>query len=113
MTAHGRPWWASDGPVGDGADPTEDPLERHRQARRGEPAAEDAAAGGDAADVCGVCPICTGLRVLGETRPDLLNHLTEASRHVAAAVRDLLDHPPTRDDRDDPSDDALHRIDLD
>lgn len=30
-----RPWWASSGPVDGGADPAEDPIERHREARRG------------------------------------------------------------------------------
>lgn len=142
-----RPWWASDGPVGDGADPDEDPLERHRTARRGgEPspdadawrngtlagvseladrlaaAAEayttdhdghSADADGTPAGVCDACPICTGLRILGETRPELVHHLAAAGRHLAIATRGLVERAATPARPDDGSDDpGFERIDL-
>jgi hypothetical protein len=139
-----RPWWASDleDGVGDAA-PNFDPLEAHRAARRGAHPSDDAIAGWDLADdpdgdqqvggrrpteddasaaahgpdVCGVCPICVALRALGESRPQLLEHLTEAARHLTAAVRNLVEDPPrvrpdgTRRSGEDP--DPFERIDLD
>lgn len=42
-----------------------------------------------------MCPLCTLARALEETRPELLDHLTEAARHLAAAARSLLDTMPT------------------
>jgi hypothetical protein len=44
-------------------------------------------------DVCGVCPICIGLRTLAEARPELMGHLAEAARHVALAARSLMERP--------------------
>ncbi|MCA1783776.1 MAG: ROK family protein [Intrasporangiaceae bacterium] len=40
---------------------------------------------------CGLCPVCIGLRMLGEYRPEVLDHLNQASRHLSAALRGLLD----------------------
>ncbi len=45
-------------------------------------------------ELCGVCPLCTLARALEDTRPELLEHLTEAARHLAAAARSLLESPP-------------------
>lgn len=45
-------------------------------------------------ELCGVCPLCTLARALEDTRPELLDHLTEAARHLAAAARSLLDPGP-------------------
>jgi hypothetical protein len=99
-----RPWWASD-PAAE-FDPELDPVEAHRSARRGWSTAGGdgpvgSATGADARGhdpgVCGVCPICVGLRLLGEVRPELLTHLSEAGRHLAAAARALLEPPPGRD----------------
>lgn len=115
MSAADQPWWASEGEL----DPEVDPLDAHRAARRGDdthgeadpadparpadPAgdtgdagdagdeATDGAQAGHQADVCGVCPICTGARILGEARPELLEHLGEAARHLAAAMRAMAD----------------------
>lgn len=107
-----RPWWASDGPTDPASD--QDPVDLHRAARRGMPpptgseppsGRSGSAAGPDdgshavppgaprdpLAEVCGVCPICIAARVVGETRPELLEHLAEAGRHLGAAVRSLLD----------------------
>ena len=43
---------------------------------------------------CGRCPVCIGLRLLGEHRPDVLHHLNEASRHLSAALRGVLEPGP-------------------
>jgi hypothetical protein len=98
------------------------------EARRGEqvdeetvdgpgPTGRDGPAAAHGPDVCGVCPICVALRALGESRPQLLEHLTEAARHLTAAVRNLVEDPPrvrpdgARRGPDDP--DPFERIDLD
>ncbi len=126
-----RPWWASDDPGVDELFADEDPVTAHRTARRPAPAdgePDPAPADGDAdpapereapsaggthdPSTCGLCPVCIGLRLLGEHRPDVLNHLNEASRHLAAALRGLLEptvdgsgedrgssHPPDRFER--------------
>jgi hypothetical protein len=47
-------------------------------------------------ELCGICPLCTLARALEDSRPELLEHLTEAARHLAAAARSLLD-PATTD----------------
>lgn len=180
MSGQPRPWWASDGPVDGGVDPTQDPVDTYRAARRGgdhdalpwwageggqgadptvvpldaatrsaSPADDTGAAAsqraapeadhhGDEApgptdehaddasaprtaehrpELCGVCPICTGFRLLEEVRPELAHHLAEATRHLAAALRDLAEHPPTSRRRTDtPHGDTpppVQRIDLD
>jgi hypothetical protein len=66
-------------------------------------------------DACGVCPICVGLRALGDVRPELAGHLAEAARHLALAVRTIVDAavPTDVDPRRDRHDDPLTRIDLD
>lgn len=63
-------------------------------------------------DVCGVCPICVGLRALGASRPELVSHLTEAARHLAAAVRTVVEQQAAPD-AGGADDDGLTRIDLD
>lgn len=116
-----RPWWASD-PAQQSS--TEDPVTAHRAARRGSsgddpwwdavgaPPSDDPTArpGPHTFEACGICPICAGLRALSETRPDLVHHLAEAARHVAAAVRAALEAPPTSGGT---SDEPLEHIDLD
>jgi hypothetical protein len=59
--------------------------------------------------ICGVCPICVLARTLGDTHPELLGHVTEAARHLAAAARAMLDPsgPP------DHGPEGVQRIDLD
>jgi hypothetical protein len=75
-------------------------------------------------DACGVCPICVGLRVLGDARPDLVGHLAEAARQLALAVRTVVDAAAPEDEAADPSaprrgagrkrpPEDLQRIDLD
>lgn len=67
-------------------------------------------------DVCGSCPICSALRALHAARPELAEHLGEAARHLSAALRDLIEHPPGPPRRDRGAeaagDDTLERIDL-
>jgi hypothetical protein len=138
-----RPWWASEGPVDGGVDREQDPLDAHRAARRGSAGADtpdrgtsdadDGAADDGAADdqtqtsdaagrlppgseICGVCPVCIAARMLGETRPELLVHLTEVGRHLSAALRALLETPADRGGRaggQGPDDRGVRRIDLD
>lgn len=97
-----------------------DPIEAFRSARRPRPVPPRAAEPGSAPDpspptgdpdastadrepedpvahrpeLCGVCPLCTLARTLEDTRPELMGHLTEAARHLAAAARALLETPP-------------------
>ncbi len=119
MSETPRPWWASVDDVADLEDV--DPIEAFRQARRSDGSAEEPddpatstdeppATGHDPA-FCGICPLCTLARSLEDTRPELLEHLTEAARHLASAVRSLLEAPPAGAPEPDP--DGLQHIDLD
>lgn len=84
-----QPWWtqATDEPATD--EPAAD-----------EPAAHEPAADGrephpppHRPELCGVCPICAGFRVLEDLRPELAGHLAEAAYHLAAALRSLAEQP--------------------
>lgn len=44
-----------------------------------------------AVSTCGVCPLCTLLRVIGEAHPEVLAHLSEAVRHLSLAVKAVVD----------------------
>lgn len=102
-----HPWWASADPTVD-ALADEDPVAAYRAAKwptaepppsdppRSGPNPSDPPSGGPGSlphdpAVCGRCPICMGLRRLGDQHPEVLEHLTEATRHLSAAVRTLLD----------------------
>lgn len=125
------PWWSSGAEGLDDADP----FERHRQARAGQqqtdgpPPSEvwwqeaadllgrvvrEAGRARDGAPrhdptTCGICPVCAGLRALGDARPEVIRHLGEASRHLTLAVKALVDaHADTLE-----GEDRLERIDLD
>ena len=113
MTGTPRPWWASD-EAASGLDGL-DPVEAFRAVRRpvgtrgdrdepADPGPADPGRVGSRSDggsgdaphrpeLCGVCPLCTLARSLEETRPELMEHLTEAARHLSAAVRALLEPP--------------------
>lgn len=100
----GRPWWASEGPGGDGAgagsaredaSTTDGPTHRHRA---------DAPR-----DVCQVCPICAILRTVDDVRPELVEHLTEAARHLTLAAKAFVDAQAAGFEGDE----GLQRIDLD
>jgi hypothetical protein len=131
MTGTSRPWWAS-GEVGAPLD-DRDPVEAFRAARRAGGAGDDGAgprtrdAGGSHGDgpdpsvtdpphrpeLCGICPLCSLARSLEETRPELVEHLTEAARHLAAAARALMEPPdPSTVAPRGPSE-RLQHIDLD
>lgn len=102
-----EPWWAS------GADTDalgdEDPLEAHRAGRHDHHDRSGRHQPGGGVDACSVCPICAGIRILGEVRPELVTHLSEAARHLTLAARAFLDAQADVLRRDD----GLERIDLD
>jgi hypothetical protein len=116
-------WWDLDellaGPATEDATAgaTEDDADHATDAGAdGRPSGGTGPKGAHGPDVCGVCPICLALRSLGESRPQLLEHLTEAARHLAAAVRSVVEEPPrSRSEgvRHEPGDDPFERIDLD
>ncbi len=132
MTGTPRPWWASP----DAAGPLDDldPIEAFRTARRSSADADDGArpqaddgadaSGHDAAadaavpstshrpELCGICPLCSLARTLEETRPELVEHLTEAARHLAAAARALMEPPDAGPQAARRPSDRLQRIDL-
>lgn len=60
--------------------------------------------GGHRIDACGACPICVGLRALGESRPELVGHLAEAARQLALAVRTVVDAGVPADEAPGPTD---------
>lgn len=106
----GDPWWAS-GPV-DGLDGDEDPFDRHTSARRGE---GDTAGGmphahvGGPGEVCHACPVCIALRAFGQSRPELISHLSEAMRHLSLAARAFIE---AQADATGGADGGLQRVDL-
>lgn len=107
-----EPWWASgaaDGAIGD-----EDPLDAHRAGRGASDGRQPGAERprhehGTSVDACQVCPVCAGIRILAEARPELVSHLSEAARHLTLAARAFLDAQADVLRRDD----GLQRIDLD
>lgn len=99
MTGTGEePWWASGEHAGIG---DEDPFEAHRTARDGAGAGTEPwfrilrqVADGHRrfdSETCGVCPVCTAIASIGDARPELLHHLSEASRHLTLAVKSFID----------------------
>ena len=64
-----------------------------------------------AAQDCAQCPWCVLMGVLGEGRPEIREHLREAGRELALALRAVLDEagPEESSGRAD----GLRRIDLD
>lgn len=78
----------------------------------GRPPSGDGEAAAHTADVCGVCPICVGLRTLAESRPELVGHLAEAARHVALAARSLQERAEAPSPRASRDGQPLEHIDL-
>ena len=60
---------------------------------RGASAVGDHAAPG--ATTCGVCPVCTGIALLRDVRPETVEHLLDAAASVVAAVRSAVVAPPS------------------
>jgi hypothetical protein len=108
--AEPAPWWSSRASGQDTRASDQDTRESDR-----DPPPREAAS--HRVEACGVCPFCTSLRLLQDTRPELVEHLTEAARHLAAAARSLLETPvPDRPERTagaGPADGRLQRIRLD
>lgn len=108
----GRPWWASDGPGDDGA--TGDPVDGDGPSSGRGRAAKDVPPhqhGTDVPhDVCQVCPICAVLRAVDDVRPELVEHLSEAARHLTLAAKAFIDAQASGYE---PQDGGLQHIDLD
>lgn len=47
---------------------------------------------------CRACPWCIAVRSLGDARPEVLDHLDEALRHLVAAARAWVDAAESRGD---------------
>lgn len=93
-------------------EPGQEPTSRYRAAAAPDdepanPGAQPHTEGHHRPELCGICPLCTLARTLEETRPELLEHLTEAARHLSAAARAFLEPPPpsgrAEGDTDDPT----------
>jgi hypothetical protein len=115
-------WWRTDAPPNGPAPADDGPRDARGGTRHDAPTDGEQARGageardGHGPDICGVCPICVGLRALGESRPQLVEHLTEAARHLAAAVRSVVDEaqtPRSEGSRTGRGPDPFERIDLD
>jgi hypothetical protein len=63
---------------------------------RGEAHAGDPA--GPGAATCGVCPVCSGIALLRDVRPETVEHLLDAAASVVAAVRSAVVPPSPPDD---------------
>ncbi len=61
----------------------------------GQPGHETGHESGQIPTTCGVCPICLGIAALARSHPDVLVHLGEAARSLAAAAACLTQqgHP--------------------
>lgn len=102
------PWWASEdgatrvdpgpaaedrpGGAGPSADrgPTDDPGDDHDAS--GGPGARDHLHGfGGGGDACTVCPICSLIRVVEDSRPEVVTHVVEAMRHLTQAAKVVIE----------------------
>ena len=62
---------------------------------RGEVSAADHT--GPQSGTCGVCPVCSGIALLRDVRPETVEHLLDAAASVVAAVRSAVLPPPGPD----------------
>ena len=60
------------------------------QRRSPTPAPEESHASGPACPVP-LCPICTAATVLGQFRPEVVEHITNATREALLAIRAVID----------------------
>lgn len=58
---------------------------------RGEPGTADHT--GAATSTCGVCPVCSGIALLRDVRPETVEHLLDAAASVVAALRSAVVPP--------------------
>ena len=91
LTGSERPWWSSEDP---GTADDEAPPRGDEAADEGDRARIPPHRHGADADpqVCQVCPVCAFLRVVEDARPEVLEHLTEATHHLTLAAKAFLDH---------------------
>ena len=73
---------------------------------RGEAGAADHVGSGT---TCGVCPVCSGIALLRDVRPETVEHLLDAAASVVAAVRSAV-VPPTAAEQGRPS--GVEHIDV-
>ena len=64
----------------------------------GSGAASAGAHAGPASATCGVCPVCTGIALLRDVRPETVEHLLDAAASVVAAVRSAVVAPTAPSD---------------
>ena len=74
---------------------------------RGEAGAADHTGAG--ASTCGVCPVCSGIALLRDVRPETVEHLLDAAASVVAAVRSAV-VPPSAPEPGRPS--GVEHIDV-
>ena len=72
---------------------------------RGQASAADHGASGT--PTCGVCPVCSGIALLRDVRPETVEHLLDAAASVVAAVRSAV-VPPTAPEGGRPSGGVEH-----
>lgn len=46
-----------------------------------------------AGSTCGVCPVCSGITLLREVKPETVEHLLDAAASVVAALRSAVTTP--------------------
>ncbi len=52
---------------------------------------------GSGTPTCGVCPVCSGIALLRDVRPETVEHLLDAAASVVAAVRSAVVPPSAPD----------------
>jgi hypothetical protein len=52
---------------------------------------------GPSTETCGVCPVCSGIALLRDVRPETVEHLLDAAASVVAAVRSAVVPPAAPD----------------
>ena len=67
---------------------------------------------GPSSSTCGVCPVCTGIALLRDVRPETVEHLLDAAASVVAAVRSAVVLPPDADDRPSGRSGGVEHIDV-
>ncbi len=58
-----------------------------------DPEHPDSEQGVGTSSTCGVCPVCTGIALLREVKPETVEHLLDAAASVVAALRSAMTTP--------------------